>query len=41
MSVTPREGDTPVQRGGVAYYFCSEGCRKIFIDAASPRQPIE
>jgi YHS domain-containing protein len=40
MSVTAR-GDTPVLRGGVAYYFCSEACRTIFIDAASPRQPIE
>ena len=41
MSVSPRGDETCVQQGGVTYYFCSEGCRKIFIDAASPSQPIE
>lgn len=41
MSVTPGTDDSPVVREGVAYYFCCEGCRTIFTDAASPSQPIE
>jgi Cu+-exporting ATPase len=41
MTVTPHGKDTCVEREGVTYYFCSEGCRTIFIDAASPSQPIE
>ena len=41
MTVEPSTSEVPVERDGVAYYFCSTRCRTVFVDAASPDQPLE